>query len=183
MSAAQGHKLDAIGKIGTNCPGCRINFPAGELAMAQFEARLTVPQTREKVFDFLLRSEHLRQLIPPDSGMQVVAMPEILQCGSRLEFQANAFGQSVKIVHQITELVAPARIVEEQLQGLFKRWVHQHLLEEDLAGHVVSIDRIEFEPPGGLIGFLVTKRKIIEQLEEVFDHRHRQMRALLGTPA
>ena len=150
--------------------------------MPRFETRLTVPQTREKVFEVLLRSEHLRQLIPPDSGMQVVAMPEILQCGSRLEFQARAFGQSLKIVHQITELVAPLRIVEEQLQGLFKRWVHQHLLEEGPAGHVVSIDRIDFEPPGGLIGFLVTKRKIIDQLEGIFEHRHRQMRKLLGSP-
>jgi len=151
--------------------------------MAQFEARLTLPQTREKLFDFLIRTEHLRKLIPPDSGMQVITMPAILECGSRLEFQASAFGQSLKMVHQITELVAPARIVEEQLQGLFKRWVHEHLVEKDPAGHVVSIDRIDFEPPGGLLGFLVTKRKIIEQLEGVFAHRHQYMRKLLGTPA
>ena len=60
--------------------------------------------------------------------------------------------------------------------------MHQHLLEEGPAGHVVSIDRIDFEPPGGLIGFLVTKRKIIDQLEGIFEHRHRQMRKLLGSP-
>src|SRR5260221_6753487 len=143
-----------------------------ENSMAQFETRITLPQTREKVFEFLIRTENLLQMIPPDAGMRVVAVPEVLQCGSRLEFQATAFGQTLKIVHQITELVAPGRLVEEQIQGLFKRWVHEHLVEKDPAGHVVSIDRIDFEPPAGMLGFLVTKRRILEQLESLFDHRH-----------
>jgi ligand-binding SRPBCC domain-containing protein len=151
--------------------------------MAQFETRIRLPQTRETVFDFLVRTENLLRLIPPDAGMQVIAVPEILKCGSRLELQATAFGQSLKIVHEITELVAPGRIVEEQIQGLFKRWVHEHLVEEDNAGHVLAIDRVEFEPPGGLLGLLVTQRKIIEQLEGLFAHRHQQMRKLLGSPA
>lgn len=148
--------------------------------MAQFETRITLPKSREEVFHFLIRTRNLLKLIPPDAGMRVVAVPEILQCGSRLEFQATAFGQSLKIVHEITELVAPARFIEQQIQGLFKRWVHEHLVEDDPSGHVVAIDRIEFEPPGGLLGFLVTRQKIIEQLEGVFAHRHQQMRDLLG---
>jgi len=148
--------------------------------MAQFETRITLPQSREIVFEFLIRTENLLQMITPDAGMTVVAVPEILQCGSRLEFQANEFGQSLKIVHEITELAAPGRLVEEQLQGLFKRWVHEHLVEEETAGHVVAIDRIDFEPPGGMLGFLVTKRRIIEQLEGLFAHRHSQMQKLLG---
>jgi ligand-binding SRPBCC domain-containing protein len=151
--------------------------------MAHFEARITLPQSREKVFDFLVRTENLLQLIPPDAGMRVIAAPEILKCGSRLELQATAFGQSLKIVHEITELVAPARLVEEQIQGLFQRFVHEHLIEEDNAGHVLAIDRVEFEPPRGLLGLLITPRKIIEQLENLFAHRHQQMRRRLGSVA
>ena len=148
--------------------------------MAQFETRITLPVSREKVFDFLVRTENLLQLIPPDAGMRVVAVPEILKLGSRLELQATAFGQSLKIVHEITELVAPARIVEEQIQGLFKRFVHEHLIEEDDAGHVLAIDRVEFEPPRGLLGLLVTEKKITEQFEGLFAHRHQQMQRLLA---
>jgi ligand-binding SRPBCC domain-containing protein len=148
--------------------------------MAQFETRITLPQSRESVFEFLIRTENLLQMIPPDAGMRVVSIPNVLQCGSRLEFQMTAFGQSLKIVHEITELAAPGRLVEEQIQGLFKRWVHEHLVEEDPAGHVVAVDRIDFEPPAGVLGFLVTKRKIIEQLEGLFAHRHQQMRKVLG---
>lgn len=148
--------------------------------MPQFETRISIPKTREEVFDFLIRTANLLEMIPPDSGMRVISAPDIIQCGSRLEFQMNAFGQSLNIVHEVTELAAPARITEVQLKGLFKRWVHEHLVEEESNGQVVAIDRIEFEPPGGMLGFLVTPRRIIDQLESLFDHRHRQMRKILG---
>jgi ligand-binding SRPBCC domain-containing protein len=148
--------------------------------MPEFETRITIPKSREEVFDFLIRTANLLELIPPDSGMRVVSAPDIIQCGSRLEFQANAFGQSLNMVHEVTELVAPSRITEVQLKGLFKKWVHVHLVEEDVPGRVVAIDRIEFEPPGGMLGFLVTPRRIIDQLESLFAHRHSQMRKLLG---
>jgi ligand-binding SRPBCC domain-containing protein len=148
--------------------------------MPQFETRITIPKTREEVFEFLIRTANLLEMIPPDSGMTVVSAPDIIQCGSRLEFHLSAFGQSLNIVHEVTELVAPARITEVQIKGLFKRWVHEHLVEEDTLGHVVAIDRVEFEPPGGILGFLVTPKRIIEQLESVFAHRHLQMRKLLG---
>ena len=43
--------------------------------------------------------------------------------------------------------------------------MHEHLVEEAPAGEVVAIDRIEFEPPGGMLGFLITKRRILDELE------------------
>ncbi|HEY3965945.1 MAG TPA: hypothetical protein VGM05_15405 [Planctomycetaceae bacterium] len=148
--------------------------------MPQFETRITIPKSREEVFDFLIRTENLLELMPADGTMRVIAAPDVIQCGSRLEFQANAFGQSLDIIHEVTELVAPARVTEVQIKGLFKKWVHEHLVEEDVPGRVVAIDRIEFEPPGGMLGFLVTPRRITEQLESLFAHRHTQMRKILG---
>jgi ligand-binding SRPBCC domain-containing protein len=148
--------------------------------MPQFETRITIPKTREEVFDFLIRTKNLLEMIPPDSGMTVISAPEIIEQGSRLEFQANAFGQSLNMVHEVTELVAPSRITEVQLKGLFKKWVHVHLVEEEGPDRVTAIDRIEFEPPGGMLGFIVTPRRIVDQLESLFAHRHLQMRKLLG---
>jgi len=148
--------------------------------MPEFETRLTLPQPRDKVFDFLVRTEYLLQLIPPDSQMKVVSVPEILQTGSRLEFEATAFGQSVKIVHEITDCVTPHRLTEMQIQGLFKRWQHVHLVEDDGEGRSVAIDRIEFEPPTGLLGFIVTRQRIVAYLESLFAHRHQLMRKVLG---
>jgi len=151
--------------------------------MAEFETRLTLPQTREQVFDFLIRTANLLAMIPPEAGMRAVSVPEILKTGSRLEFQLTQFGQSFKIVHEITEIDPPTKLLEQQVHGLFKLWRHEHLVEEVSAGQVVVIDRIEFEPPGGMLGFLVTKRRILEELESLFAHRHQQMRKMLASQA
>jgi ligand-binding SRPBCC domain-containing protein len=151
--------------------------------MAEFEARLSLPHPREKVFDFLIRTANLMAMIPPDSGMTAVSVPEVVKTGSMLEFQLKQFGQSFKIVHEITQLVPPSKLVERQVQGLFKMWNHEHLVEEAPAGEVVAIDRIEFEPPGGMLGFLVTKRRILDELESLFAHRHQQMRKMLASQA
>jgi ligand-binding SRPBCC domain-containing protein len=152
----------------------------GQYSMAQFEARVQLPHTREHVFDFLIRTANLLAMIPPDSGMQAVSVPEVIKAGSLLEFQLKQFGQSSKIVHEITQFVAPSKVAERQVQGLFKLWIHEHLVEEAPAGEVVAIDRIEFEPPGGMLGFLVTKRRILDELESLFAHRHAQMRKMLA---
>ena len=142
-------------------------------SMAHFETCITLPHSREKVFDFLIKTVNLVEMIPADAAMKVVSVPEVLVCGSRLEFEASGFGQTIKIVHEVTELVSPVSMTESQVQGLFKRWVHEHLVELDPAGHAILIDRIEFEPPGGMLGFVVTKKKILENLESMFKHRHR----------
>jgi len=151
--------------------------------MAQFQARVTLPHAQERVFDFLIRTANLLAMIPPDAGMRAVAVPEILKCGSLLEFQLTQFGQSFKIVHEITQLVAPSKVVERQVQGLFKLWLHEHVVETASADEVIAIDRIEFEPPGGMLGFLITKRRILDELESLFAHRHQQMRKMLASAA
>jgi ligand-binding SRPBCC domain-containing protein len=148
--------------------------------MPHFETRITIPKSREEVFDFLIRTSNLMEMIPPDSGMRMISAPEIIERGSRIELHMSAFGQSLNIVHEVTELVPPARITEVQIKGLFKSFIHEHVVEEESNGQVVAIDRIEFEPPGGLLGFLVTKQRIIDQFESLFAHRHRQMRKNLG---
>lgn len=150
--------------------------------MPEFEARVTLPHSAAEVFDFLIRPAHLLQLIPPDAGMEVLSVPEVLVLGSRLEFKITGFGQTLKLRHEVTELVSPTKMTERQLFGLFKTWTHEHVIEPDSDGQVTLIDRIEFQPPGGLLGFVITKGKVLEQLDWVFDQRNQQIRKMLGDP-
>src|SRR5262245_52155603 len=126
ITRSSAHSLQFRLSLPRRAPGLSVGAapatPEGQ--MPEFETRLTLPQPREKVFDFLIRTENLLQMIPPESQMRPVSVPEILQLGSRLEFAATAFGQSLKIIHQITDFEAPHRLTEEQIQGLFKRFVH-----------------------------------------------------------
>jgi hypothetical protein len=57
--------------------------------------------------------------------------------------------------------------------------IHDHLFETNSQGETVVIDQIDFETPGGILGLLVTKDRVLDQLEEAFDHRHSRLSKLL----
>jgi ligand-binding SRPBCC domain-containing protein len=147
--------------------------------MAHFETSVTLACPRERAFEFLLRPANVVLISPPEMGLNFTSAPEIVELGSRLEFKIQGFGQVQTFLHEITVLDPHRQISEKQVKGLFGRWVHDHVLEIDANGGVRVTDRIEFDPPGGLLGFLVTRNKILEHLEEGFEHRHEQMKRLL----
>jgi ligand-binding SRPBCC domain-containing protein len=147
--------------------------------MANFEATVTLNCPQEIVFDFLIRPAKVYEILHPDSGIRYVNVPELLELGSRIEFQIEGFGPVQHIVHEVVEFESPRRFVESQVTGPLGRWLHEHLVEPDAAGGILVVDRIEFEPPGGLAGFLVTADKILDSLQTGFDHRHQELKKLL----
>jgi len=147
--------------------------------MANFEASIPVKSPAEKVFEFLLRPANLVAISPPAASMELVKGPDIFELGSRYEFNLGGFGPVQRITHEIIEVVAPQRYVEKAVKGPLPHWIHEHVVETSSNGEVIVFDRIEFEPPGGFIGFLVTEEKILESLEKGFAHRHKELKRLL----
>jgi ligand-binding SRPBCC domain-containing protein len=148
--------------------------------MARFESSVVVSSSPHAVFDFLLRPANIALISPPQMGLSFIDAPELLATGTRLEFQVQGFGPPQRIIHEIIEVEAPRRFLERQVKGPLRHWVHEHLVEHESPGQVVVIDRIEFEPPGGLVGLLVTEHKILQSLSAGFDHRHRELKRLLA---
>lgn len=151
--------------------------------MAQFETSITVDCSREKLFDLLATPRIHERLSPPDVGLRFINPPERLVLGTRFQFKIQAWKMIQTVTHEITEYEAPHRFVEQQVQGALKKWIHEHLFEETADGKTTMIDRIEFLPPGGLIGALATEDRILDQLEDGFFHRHQQLRKILASEA
>lgn len=147
--------------------------------MAVFEARFTLPCSQREAFEFLLRPANVALISPPQLGLHFLDAPEIVVPGSRLRFRIQGFGQIREGEHEITRVVEHSQVTERQVVGLFKNWVHEHLFETNSQGETVLIDQIDFEPPGGILGLLVTKDRVLDQLEEAFDHRHSRLSKLL----
>jgi len=146
----------------------------------EFKSSVTVDCPPEEVFDFLLRPDNIVRISPPEMGLNFTKAPEVLELGSILEFSVLAHGQVQRLAHEITHFESPVRFVEKQVEGPFKHWVHEHIFAVDEQGSVTVTDRIEFKPPGGLIGLLVTENKILESLDDGFAHRHEQLQKLLN---
>ena len=145
--------------------------------MPVFESSVPLACTREQLWEFLVRPTNVLRILPPDAGMSFLSVPERLELGSRVEFQIEGMGPVQHVLHEVTQFDPMSRFVESQVKGPLKAWDHNHILEDD-AGGVLLIDRVQFEPPGGLIGFVVTEQLVYGMLESGFSHRHKALQEL-----
>jgi len=151
--------------------------------MPLFETSITLNCSPEKAFDFLIVPRNHMRISPPEMGLNFIDPPDQLTLGSQFSFKVQSYGMVQQIVHEVTELERPFRYAERQVTGPLKAWSHLHLFEATPEGGVVIIDRIEFEPPGGLVGLLVNEAKLRDSLEDGFYHRHQELKKLLEVSA
>ena len=148
--------------------------------MPLFETSTSFRASAESVFDFLTRPHRVLEILPADSGVTYTSVPEQLSLGSKVEFDLKGFGPVQKVIHQVIEFIQPTKFVESQLQGPLPHWKHEHLIEGDANGLVLIRDRIDFAPPGGLAGLLVTESRIRKSLESGFMHRYKRLQEIFG---
>ncbi|NOX56420.1 MAG: SRPBCC family protein [Planctomycetes bacterium] len=146
--------------------------------MAVFETETVLHCSPEEAFEFLARPENLNRVTDPSVGLELVDAPERLYEGARLRLHVPGFGPAQELVHEITTFEPPHRFVERQVKGPFQSWVHEHRFEANGDGTVRLIDRVEFEPPGGLLGMLLTEDRIRRTLESSFSYRQRELKRL-----
>ena len=144
--------------------------------MSTFQTETILDCTPEAAFRFLIRPENIQKVTDPSLGLAFTNAPEQWSQGSRIEFQIRGIGPAQNAVHEIVEFEEPHRFVERQIEGPFKLWVHEHRFEPHNGTGVCIIDRVEFSPPGGLLGLLVTENRIEEMLEAGFEHRWRELK-------
>jgi ligand-binding SRPBCC domain-containing protein len=148
--------------------------------MAEFVTQVELATTLERLFDYLIRPANMVELAPPGTSVRLIDAPELLVAGCHIEFDISGLGPTQRFVHEIVECARPERIVERQLKGPFRSFHHEAELKVAEADSVLLIDRIRFEPPGGLVGMLLTEDRIRRFLETGYAHRHAEMRLVFG---
>jgi ligand-binding SRPBCC domain-containing protein len=147
--------------------------------MPVFEASQVLPWPVAEVFAFFRDPANLVKISPPELHLSLVEGPGQIALGSRVVFRGRRWGIPQRMVSDITAFDAPVTFTDAQVEGPFRKWVHTHLFEEVAGGTRVS-DRIEYEPPGGLLG-LVAKAAVIERdLKWIFEYRTKKLAELLG---
>lgn len=147
--------------------------------MPQIEASVSIRCLVDQVFDFLTQAENFSKIIPPDLQLKFVQAPERLERGSRFEVQILGFGLPQNVIYEITDFARPERFTESQVKGPLGRYVHEHVFTSQADGTVLVADRIQFEPPGGMLGFLLPADRLQKSLEQGLSHRHRELKRLL----
>lgn len=146
--------------------------------MPQHIAALDIARPIDVVFDFLARPANLVLLAPAEMRLQLVEGPDRLELGARLHWKARRMGVTQSLVNEVTVFEEAALIEEQQRQGPFKRWVFVHRFTASATGTRLA-EELTYEPPGGLLGLLVTADTIRRDLEALFAYRERRLRELL----
>lgn len=111
------------------------------------------------LFDLMRRPTILMTLVPPEFGLTLQEGPERLSEGDVYTVVAQRWGMKQTIVTAVVLCQPAERWVEEQRRGPLRRW----RVERDYRpcdGGTELTERIDFEPPGGLLGLTLTASRI-----------------------
>jgi ligand-binding SRPBCC domain-containing protein len=147
--------------------------------MPHFEMIENLPAPLSRVFDFFSRPANLVTISPPELHFQLLSGPEQLHLGARVSLQGRRWGLSQRLVSEVTVWEPENRFVDEQREGPFKKWIHTHQFEALPDGGTRVTDRIDYEPPGGMLGFVVTVKAVERDLKWIFEYRREKLMELL----
>lgn len=148
--------------------------------MTDFQASVVLPTNRDESFHYLQRPTNFLKLFPASVTNNVeIKLPELLTPESLLEFNIRAMGNSFHIVLEITDVEPGRRIVAQQRKGPFREWIQQQSFADAPEEETLLTNTIQFEPPGGLLGFVVTRKLILEQLNQWIGHGHQVLKQSL----
>ena len=149
--------------------------------MASYRTEVLLAAPADEIFDFLIRPENVIRVTAPDVALKPVTAPEVFEQGSRIELELSGFGPPQRFLYEVTEFLRPNRFTETLVKGPLKSFRHEHAFESTPNGTLV-IDQVEFQPPGGMLGFLVTEDRIRKGLEHGLRFRYAQLARMFGTP-
>src|SRR5579872_1837094 len=139
--------------------------------MPCFEMVEELSASLSRVFDFFSRPANLPKLSPPELHMQLLSGPEQLHLGALITLQGRRWGLSQRVVSEVTAWEPERRFVDAQREGPFQKWIHTHQFEALPEGGTRVTDQIEYEPPGGMLRFIITAAAVERDLKWVFGYR------------
>lgn len=138
----------------------------------QLNYSVTLPRSREEVFDFFANAENLELLTPPWLHFSILSpLPVEMKLGIVLQYKLRLRGIPLTWVSQITQWEPPFRFEDIQVRGPYRKWVHRHFFEETANG-TLAIDDVRYRVPGGAI---VNKLFVAGELKRIFDYRRAKL--------
>jgi uncharacterized protein (TIGR01777 family) len=139
------------------------------------ERTTRLPHTPDQVWAWHVRPGAFERLTPPWEHARVLERPTSLDNGSRVVLEVRVGPVPVRWVAVHRDVTPGRGFVDEQVEGPFAHWVHEHLFAPDRDGCMVT-DRITCTPPLGAVGGIFAGPFLRAKLERMLRYRH----AVLG---
>ena len=142
------------------------------------------PQPAAQVFAVFRKPANRTRLAPANMSVELLDGPDSVVKGSRLLLRVRRSGVSQTIELEVADVVDGMTLIEQQKRGPFRSWRQQYQFQPTPNGGTLLTETIDYEPPGGMLGLLVTAARIESDLRELYEQREPLLRQLLaeGTP-
>ena len=131
----------------------------------------------EQVFSFFSDAMELERITPEFLQFKVLTPGPIdIQQGTLIDYRLKLHGIPIKWRTEICVWEAPFRFVDQQLNGPYKRWYHEHTFEE-IDGKTKVCDNVHYIPRGGS---LIHKFLVKPDLEKIFRFRQDRLREIFN---
>ena len=150
--------------------------------MYQLKRIQTLPITLEKAWAFFSRPQNLEKITPNYLSFEIITPHEnTIYEGQIIAYQIKPLlGISVEWVTEITHVKELNYFIDEQKIGPYRLWHHEHRFKTVLGGVEVS-DTITYKMRYGLVGELIHKIKVKNDLEKIFDYRSAKLIEIFGS--
>ncbi|MCP4509538.1 MAG: hypothetical protein GY826_24445 [Fuerstiella sp.] len=148
--------------------------------MPDFTASTTLRCSAAAVRQYLGATANVPSISDPELELEVIDAPEQVASDAIIEFRITAYGFKQRMKHRYVE-VGEMEIVAEQVEGPTRTWVHRQSIAANDDGTCLLTDHVEFEPPGGMMGFVLTEASIRESLDDGMQFRYEALRGFLET--
>jgi ligand-binding SRPBCC domain-containing protein len=136
----------------------------------------------EEVFLFFADAENLARITPPWLDFSILTpLPIEMRQGAMIDYRLKLHRIPLRWRTEITAWEPPHRFVDSQVQGPYRCWVHEHVLEPRNRGTLMR-DRITFRSRGpSLIIPLLHCLFVNRSVMKVFAYRRTGLQAMLPT--
>ena len=150
--------------------------------MSEFVQRSLMPASAEELFAWHARPGAFERLVPPWERLEIRQPARSLANGDCAEVLMRIGPFRRRWVAEHHALPDGIGFGDEQIVGPFARWEHAHRMTPVETTNTASWleDRIDYDPPLGVVGRLLLGRMIRKSIERTFAYRHRMTAADLA---
>jgi ligand-binding SRPBCC domain-containing protein len=132
-------------------------------------------------WDFFSRPEHLTEVTPADLSIEVMSeLPPSIYPGLMIAYKVSPFkGVRLNWLTEITHADDPNFFVDEQREGPFALWHHEHHFKA-VKGGTEMTDIVHYELPFGRLGDLFHRPLVLPRLNKIFNYRKEVLRKRFG---
>jgi ligand-binding SRPBCC domain-containing protein len=150
------------------------------MRIREFKSELWLPLPPTRLFDFFADATNLDALTPPWLDFHIVTPTPIqLKAGALIDYRLRVHGLPIRWRTRINLWQPPYRFVDEQIRGPYRRWIHEHIFEEQNGG-TLARDVVSYAVP---LDFMLHRLWVRPDVEKMFAFRSQELRKRFLTPS